>query len=110
MAAAADHEIAPATGSEDLADGRQTRAERTLWQRALVGGLIGMVLGALLWAGIVAVALVGSDFSIGPAVWMGAGVGVFGGVFLGSWAGVMAGLRQLEETEHELMVERHGEH
>ena len=88
------------------ADQRQERAERTFWQKAMVGGVIGMTAGAVLYAGIVAIALVGSGSSIGPAVWMGAGVGVFGGLFLGAWAGVMAGLGQLEETEHDLMVER----
>lgn len=102
--------ITTAAGSEDIVDARQVGAERTFWHRALVGGLVGMVLGALLWAAIVAIALAGSDFSIGPAVWTGAAVGVFGGVFLGGWAGVMAGLKQLEDTEHELMVERHGHH
>jgi hypothetical protein len=102
--------ITTAGGSGDIVDARQTRAERTFWHRALVGGLIGVVLGALLWAAIVAIALAGSGFSMGPVVWTGAAVGVFGGVFLGGWAGVMSGLKQLEETEHDLMMERNGSH
>jgi hypothetical protein len=98
--------ITTATGPGDLTDASTERAERTFWHRTLVGGLIGMVLGALLWAGLVAVALVGSDVELGPVVWMGAGVGVFGGVFLGGWAGCMAGLKQLEDTEHEQILRR----
>ncbi len=42
--------ITTAPDSENLADARQERAERTFWERALVGGLVGMVLGAGLWA------------------------------------------------------------
>ena len=98
--------ITTATGPGHLSDADQERAERTFWHRALVGGLIGMVLGATLWAGIVLVALVDSGAALGPWIAMGAGVGVFGGAFLGSWAGVMAGIGQLEETEHELLAEQ----
>jgi hypothetical protein len=99
-----------AVSSEGRADTRQEHAEQTFWHRSLVGGAIGMVLGALLWAGIVAVALVGSGNPLGPVVWMGAGVGVFGGIFLGGWAGAMSGLRQLEETEREILTERNARH
>ena len=53
-----------AVNSGGRADVRQERAERTFWHRTLVGGVIGMALGALLYAGIVAIALIGS----GPQV------------------------------------------
>lgn len=98
----------PASVPDDLADGRQTQAERTFWHEAAIGGAIGAVAGALFYAAVVAIALAGSAFDMGPAVWIGAAVGVFGGVFLGSWAGVMAGLKGLEETEHDLIMERRG--
>ncbi len=96
-----------AANSGGRADLRQERAERTFWHRALVGGVIGMALGALLYAGIVAIALIGSGNALGPVIWMGAGVGVFGGAFLGGWAGVMSGLGQLEDTEREILHEQH---
>jgi hypothetical protein len=66
-----------------------------------------MVLGALLWVGIVVIAIAGSGTPLGPWVAMGAAVGVFGGVFGGSWAGVMTGLGQLERTEHDLLAAQH---
>ena len=59
------------------------------------------------WASIVAIALIGSGNALGPVLWMGAGVGVFGGAFLGGWAGVMSGLGQLEEAEREILSEQH---
>lgn len=98
---------APAPVPDDLSDGRQTQAERTFWQKAAIGGAIGAVVGAVFYAAVVAIALSGTSFD-GPAVWIGAAVGVFGGVFLGSWAGVMAGLKNLEDTEHDLIMERQG--
>ena len=99
--------ITTAPGPGNLTDADQERAERTFWHRALVGGLLGMVLGALLWAAMVVIALAGADTELRPWVGMGAAVDVFGGVFLGSWAGLMTGLGQLERTEHGLLVERH---
>jgi hypothetical protein len=100
--------IAPAPLSDDLSGGRQTQAERTFWHKAAIGGAIGAVVGALFYGAVVAVALAGRAIDLGPVVWIGAIVGVFGGVFLGSWAGVMAGLKGLEDTEHDLIMERHG--
>jgi cobalamin synthase len=99
--------ITTAPGPGNLTDADQERAERTFWHRALVGGLIGMALGALLWVAIVVIALAGAGTELGPWVGMGAAVGMFGGVFLGSWAGVMAGLGQLERAEHDLLAGQH---
>jgi hypothetical protein len=99
----------PASLSDDLSGGRQTEAERSFWHKAAIGGVVGAIVGALFYAGVVAVALAGRAIELGPVVWIGAIVGVFGGVFLGSWGGVMAGLKQLEDTEHDLIMERNGQ-
>jgi hypothetical protein len=80
-------------------DELQERAERTFWRDAVVGAAVGMVVCAGLWMVIVAVALVGAGWELGPPLAMAAGVGVFAGAFLGGWVGVMAGVGRLEAAE-----------
>jgi len=65
-----------------------------------------MVIGAAVWAGLVAVALAGSGWGLGPPLWMAAGIGVFAGAFLGGWAGVMVGTTRLEHVEHGQLMPR----
>jgi hypothetical protein len=91
----------------DDAEELQLRTERVFWRDALVGAVIGMVVCAGIWMLIVGIALVGAGWSLGAPLAMAAGVGLFGGAFLGGWAGVMVGAARLEATEHELMVRRH---
>jgi hypothetical protein len=76
-------------------------AERASGLSALRGVLIGMPIGAVVWMGIVALALAmaGGDWEILPALGMGAAVGVFAGAFLGGWAGVTVKAEELEEAE-----------
>jgi hypothetical protein len=78
----------------------QLGVERTLARDAMVGALIGAVIGAGVWALIVLIALAGSDVRLGPWLLMGAGCGVFAGLFLGGWAGTMVGVGRLEAHEH----------
>jgi hypothetical protein len=92
----------------ELAEEQQVSAERGFWSATLVGALIGMVVCAGLWVLIVAIALVGAGWSLGPPLLMAAGIGVFAGAFLGGWAGAMVGAAGLERTERELEVRRHG--
>lgn len=80
-------------------EGLQLEAERSLLRDALVGIVVGMLVGAGVWALLVLVALAGTDWDLGPAMWMGAGVGVFAGSFYGGWVGTVVGCRKLEEAE-----------
>jgi hypothetical protein len=89
---------------EDDLDAMQEEAERTFWHDAVVGAVEGMVVCAGLWMIIVAVALIGAGWALGPPLAMAAAVGVFAGAFLGGWVGVMAGVARLEETEHSIQV------
>lgn len=103
--------VAPAgevVAGDAAVDERQTRAEHTFWRRAVVGAAIGMVAGAGGWALLVFLALAGTGWDLGPALLMGAAVGVFAGAFLGGWAGVMAGCGVLEAAEHAQRHDRSG--
>jgi hypothetical protein len=93
---------------DDTADALQERAERSFWRDALVGAVVGMVVCAGIWMLLVGIALVGAGWSLAGPLLMAAGVGLFGGAFLGGWAGVMVGAARLEETERELLARRHG--
>jgi hypothetical protein len=86
----------------------QLGAEHVFWRDALIGAVIGMVVCAGVWMLIVGIALVGAGWSLGGPLLMAAGVGLFGGAFLGGWAGVMVGAARLEAAEHELLTRRHG--
>jgi hypothetical protein len=66
---------------------------------AIIGVCVGMVVGAAIWAFLVFLALVGTDWDLGPTMVMGALVGVFAGAFYGGWAGVVAGSGRLEHAE-----------
>jgi hypothetical protein len=88
-------------------DGLQEQAERTFWRDALIGAAIGMAVCAGLWMVIVAVALAGAGWELGPPLAMAAGVGVFAGAFLGGWCGVMVGTARLESAERDIEARRH---
>jgi hypothetical protein len=77
----------------------QLAAERSVARAALIGAAIGMVICAGLWTVLVWVALAGSDTELGGALWMGAAVGVFAGIFFGGWVGTMVGAGHLDEVE-----------
>jgi hypothetical protein len=81
----------------------QVDAERSLWRDAFVGIALGSAICAGLWALFMLIALAGTGARLGPAMWMGAGVGIFAGAFYGGWVGTMVGVRKLEHAEHETL-------
>jgi len=76
-------------------------AETHWWKGLLVGIAIGIPVCALLWMGLVAIAVgvMGTGWPVWPAMGMAAVVGVFAGAFLGGWAGVTACAERLDEAE-----------
>ncbi len=85
---------------DDTADALQLDAEHSLWRDAIIGMSIGAVVCAGIWALLVLISIAGTDWQLGPAMWMGAAVGVFAGAFYGGVAGTMIGARKLEHAEH----------
>ena len=79
----------------------QPKAERTFVRCALIGALIGAVVCAGIWVGIVALATTNNGEGAGPLFAMAAGCGVFAGLFLGGWAGSMVGSKALEHAHHD---------
>ena len=86
------------------ADAAQVAAEVRFARTVLIGVLIGMAVCAVLWVGLVALALAGSGERLGPMLLVAAGIGLFAGVFFGGCAGSMIGARALERHEQQ---ERH---
>jgi hypothetical protein len=76
-------------------------AEARWWRGLLIGIAIGVPVCALLWMGLVALALAVASpgWPVWPALGMAAVVGVFAGMFLGGWAGVTARAEALDEAE-----------
>jgi hypothetical protein len=76
-------------------------AEASFWRHAVIGVLIGMPVCAVIWVGIVALAMVvtGTDLDWGVAMIMAVIVGCFAGIFFGGWAGVTISAEKLEEAE-----------
>ena len=79
----------------------EVSAERTFVHSAMIGALIGAVICAGLWIGIVAIATTHNGTRSWPLLLMGAGCGMFAGLFLGGWAGSMVGSKALEEAHHD---------
>jgi len=94
------HERAESTGAE-LVPPEIVAAERHWWRGLVVGIAIGIPVCALLWMGLVGIALAVADpgWPVWPALGMAAVVGVFAGAFLGGWAGVTACAEALDEAE-----------
>jgi hypothetical protein len=80
-----------------------TQAERSLWRAAGIGVAIAVPACALLWMGLVALALAIADTGVPylPALGMAAVVGMFAGTFFGGWAGVTLKAEELEAAERE---------
>ncbi len=92
----------PETASVPLVPAEITAAEAHWWRGLLWGIAIGIPVCALLWMGLVALAVgvfAVSSWPVWPAVAMAAVVGVFAGAFLGGWAGVTACAERLDEAE-----------
>jgi hypothetical protein len=85
----------------DLVPPEIVAAEQHWWRGFILGVAIGIPVCALLWMGLVGLALLMADpgWPVWPALGMAAVVGVFAGAFLGGWAGVTACAEQLDEAE-----------
>jgi len=88
------------TAVPDPHEVEEVNAERTFVRAALIGALIGAIVCAGLWIGIVAIATANNGVRTWPLLLMGAGCGAFAGLFLGGWAGSMVGSKALEEAHH----------
>ena len=89
-------------GSRMAGNGRfdgEHRVERSMARAVLVGMAVGIPLGALVWVGLVALALAGTNWSLGPALAMAVGVGALAGMFFGGWAGVVAWAHTLDDVD-----------
>jgi len=89
----------PATAPDDDLDA-QRRVERRAFRAWGVGMLVGAVVCAFVWCGLVALALAGGTEGAGGMMVTGAACGVFAGIFLGGWAGAVVGAIALEHHEH----------
>jgi len=95
---AAEHAVATA-GVPDAV----LRAERSLWRSAGIGVAIAVPVCAVVWMGLVALALAIADTGVPvlPALGMAAVVGAFAGTFFGGWAGVTLKAEELEAAERQ---------
>ena len=94
--------VVPDTTPAELVPAEIVAAESHWWRGLLVGIATGIPVCALLWMGLVALAVgvfAVTSWPVWPAVGMGAVVGVFAGAFLGGWAGVTACAERLDEAE-----------
>lgn len=111
MAATASPTPAPTPATQDAppdlhvvhpsADDEQRAVENVVARSAIAGSIIGAVICAAIWVGLVTIALAGKGWSLGPMLAVGAGCGIFAGIFLGGWAGTLVGAMKLEHFEHE---------
>ncbi len=79
----------------------EVSAERTFVRSAMIGALIGAAVCAGIWIAIVAIATTNNGIKSWPLLLMGAGCGIFAGLFLGGWAGSMVGSQALEHAHHD---------
>jgi uncharacterized membrane protein len=85
--------------SDDPADAPEVLAERHLMRRIVIATAIAVPIGALVFALLVAGAMVIAGEPVLVAAAMGAGIGVLAGSFFGMWAGVVASVSELETVE-----------
>jgi hypothetical protein len=82
------------------AEGEARVLERNLVRRVVISTAICIPVFAIFYAALVALAVRNVGVAVGPAVAMGAGVGVLAATFWGLWIGVAASVKELEEAEH----------
>lgn len=84
-------------------------AERVLVRAGIMGVIIGAILCAGIWTGLVVLSLAIADTSIstGPVLAIGALVGLFAGAFYGGWAGTLYGNAAIEKAEADAEAEEH---
>ena len=98
----ASQSSAPAAADTEDQIAGQLAAERVLIRSAAKGAAIGAAVCAVLWLGIVTLA-VGGETGFGAMIWVGIVTGIVAGIFLGGCAGTLAGARHLEHYEHSLL-------
>jgi uncharacterized membrane protein YsdA (DUF1294 family) len=84
-----------------LADDR--RVERVVLRKAIVGAMIGAVVCAPLYVGLVLLALRNSGTALGPPIGIAVGLGLYAGLFLGGSTGTLIGSKTLEHYERETL-------
>jgi hypothetical protein len=93
--------VKPDTGKTGEVPEEVQQAESTFWRAAIIGVLVGMPVCALVWTGLVALAveISGAHLDWGVTIIMAVVVGCFAGVFFGGWAGVTIAAEKLEHAE-----------
>lgn len=96
--------VVPAPSAEPAAsewpeDEFQREAERYLLRAIFRGSAVGVPVFVVLYIGLVALAVGGLGYRLGPVLWMGAIVGLVAGVFFGGWAGFVQSVEKLEEAQ-----------
>ena len=79
----------------------EQRAEFAVFRDAVIGAVVGALVLAPIYAGLVGLALRNSGTALLPVMLMAAGVGVLAGVFIGGWSGTLVGSHTLETFERE---------
>jgi hypothetical protein len=86
----------------DRVDAPAVLAEQHLMRRIVIATAIAVPIGALVFALLVAGAMVIAGEPVLVAAAMGAGIGVLAGSFFGLWAGFVASVSELDAVEHQL--------
>jgi hypothetical protein len=74
-------------------------AERGWFRGAVKGGIIGMPIGALVFVGLAALALVGQGHQVNAALVVAGVVGLNAGLFFGPWAAVVRHAHMVDEAD-----------
>lgn len=84
----------------------QEAVESRVFTSVVTGMVIGSVVCAVLWVGLVLMAHAFSDFDLSPMLLVGIGAGILAGVFLGGSVGALRGSALLEHQEKATLPER----
>jgi len=90
----------------DVASGRfaeDLRVERVIVRDTIIGAIIGAIVCAPIYVGMVFLALRNSGTALAPNLGMAVGLGMYAGLFLGGCAGTLAGAKTLEHHEHKYL-------
>lgn len=78
---------------------RTLRAEHGLARRIIVGVAFAVPGCAVMWVGLIALALAGSSTSLAGPLAMGAAFGILTGVFFGTWWGFVSQTHTFEDLD-----------
>ena len=93
--------LVPAPSAPDDLEARTAQVEKGVFRDAFLGAVIGALILAPIWAGMMWLAIHNSGTAMTGPIAMAAGIGVLAGVFMGGWAGTLVGGTKLEHFEHE---------